>query len=65
MSALTNPVFRLTPNVNCTYFRFRHQYQIPVEKAIGYKVTGGTGNGPGSFVMRAEQVNKVPHCLRE
>jgi Cu+-exporting ATPase len=29
---------------------------IPVEKATGDKVTGGTVNGPGSFVMRAERV---------
>jgi Cu+-exporting ATPase len=27
-----------------------------VEKAVGDKVTGGTVNGPGSFVMRAERV---------
>jgi Cu+-exporting ATPase len=29
---------------------------IPVEKAVGDKVTGGTVNGPGSFVLRAERV---------
>jgi Cu+-exporting ATPase len=29
---------------------------LPVEKIIGDKVTGGTVNGPGSFVMRAERV---------
>ncbi|BDU73161.1 hypothetical protein METEAL_23350 [Mesoterricola silvestris] len=29
---------------------------LPVEKAEGDKVTGGTINGPGSFVMRAERV---------
>jgi Cu+-exporting ATPase len=29
---------------------------VPVEKAVGDKVTGGTVNGPGSFVMRAERV---------
>jgi len=29
---------------------------LPVEKAIGDQVTGGTVNGPGSFVMRAERV---------
>src|ERR1035441_4233552 len=29
---------------------------LPVEKAIGDKVTGGTVNGSGSFVMRAERV---------
>jgi Cu+-exporting ATPase len=29
---------------------------IPVEKARGAKVTGGTVNGSGSFVMRAERV---------
>ncbi|MGH7875681.1 MAG: copper-translocating P-type ATPase, partial [Candidatus Binatia bacterium] len=29
---------------------------LPVEKTIGDKVTGGTVNGPGSFVMRAERV---------
>jgi Cu+-exporting ATPase len=31
---------------------------IPVEKAAGDKVTGGTVNGPGSFVMRAERVGR-------
>jgi Cu+-exporting ATPase len=29
---------------------------LPVEKKVGDKVTGGTVNGPGSFVMRAERV---------
>jgi len=29
---------------------------FPVEKTVGDKVTGGTVNGPGSFVMRAERV---------
>ncbi|CAN5497645.1 heavy metal translocating P-type ATPase [soil metagenome] len=29
---------------------------VPVEKSIGDKVTGGTINGPGSFVMRAERI---------
>jgi Cu+-exporting ATPase len=29
---------------------------LPVEKTIGDKVTGGTVNGTGSFVMRAERV---------
>ena len=29
---------------------------LPVEKSIGDKVTGGTINGPGSFMMRAERV---------
>jgi Cu+-exporting ATPase len=29
---------------------------IPVEKAVGDQVTGGTVNGPGSFVMRAERI---------
>jgi Cu+-exporting ATPase len=29
---------------------------LPVEKSAGDKVTGGTVNGPGSFVMRAERV---------
>ena len=29
---------------------------LPVEKAVGDQVTGGTVNGPGSFVMRAERV---------
>jgi len=29
---------------------------IPVEKNVGDKVTGGTVNGPGSFVMRAERI---------
>ena len=29
---------------------------LPVEKAVGDKVTGGTVNGSGGFVMRAERV---------
>ncbi len=29
---------------------------LPVEKSVGDKVTGGTVNGPGSFVMRAERI---------
>ncbi|WP_295679851.1 heavy metal translocating P-type ATPase [uncultured Nevskia sp.] len=29
---------------------------LPVEKAVHDKLTGGTVNGPGSFVMRAERV---------
>lgn len=29
---------------------------LPVEKSVGDKVTGGTINGSGSFVMRAERV---------
>ena len=29
---------------------------LPVEKAVGDKVTGGTVNGTGSFVMKAERV---------
>src|SRR5450756_2180166 len=29
---------------------------LPVEQTVGDKVTGGTVNGPGSFVMRAERV---------
>jgi len=29
---------------------------LPVEKAVGDKVTGGTVNGPGGFVMRAERI---------
>jgi Cu+-exporting ATPase len=29
---------------------------VPVEKALGDKVTGGTVNGTGSFAMRAERV---------
>ncbi|HKO92721.1 MAG TPA: HAD-IC family P-type ATPase, partial [Polyangiaceae bacterium] len=31
---------------------------IPVEKAVGGRVTGGTLNGQGSFVMRTERVGK-------
>ncbi|MEO6095632.1 MAG: heavy metal translocating P-type ATPase [Fibrobacteria bacterium] len=31
---------------------------IPVEKSVGDKVTGGTVNGPGGFVMRADRVGK-------
>ena len=29
---------------------------LPVEKSSGDRVTGGTVNGPGSFVMRAERI---------
>ena len=29
---------------------------LPVEKSVGDKVKGGTINGPGSFIMRAERV---------
>ncbi len=29
---------------------------LPVEKSVGDKVTGGTVNGTGSFVMRAERI---------
>jgi Cu+-exporting ATPase len=29
---------------------------LPVEKSVGDRVTGGTVNGPGSFVMRAERI---------
>jgi Cu+-exporting ATPase len=29
---------------------------LPVEKTVNDKVTGGTVNGPGSFVMRAERI---------
>ncbi|MEO5798075.1 MAG: heavy metal translocating P-type ATPase [Gemmatimonadales bacterium] len=29
---------------------------LPVEKTVSDKVTGGTVNGPGSFVMRAERI---------
>ena len=29
---------------------------LPIEKAVGDKVTGGTVNGTGSFVMRADRV---------
>jgi Cu+-exporting ATPase len=31
---------------------------IPIEKTVGARVTGGTLNGQGSFVMRAERVGK-------
>jgi len=31
---------------------------MPVEKGVGGRVTGGTLNGQGSFVMRAERVGK-------
>ena len=31
---------------------------LPVEKSIGDQVTGGTVNGAGSFIMRAERVGK-------
>ena len=29
---------------------------LPVEKVVGETVTGGTVNGPGSFIMRAERI---------
>jgi Cu+-exporting ATPase len=29
---------------------------VPVQKTVGDKVTGGTVNGPGSFVMRADRI---------
>jgi Cu+-exporting ATPase len=29
---------------------------LPIDKAAGQQVTGGTQNGPGSFLMRAERV---------
>src|SRR4030042_2852616 len=32
---------------------------LPVEKSVGATVTGGTVNGPGSFVMRAERVGSA------
>jgi len=44
---------------------------LPVEKAAGDKVTGGTVNGPGSFVMRAERIGrdtllgKIVHMVAE
>ena len=31
---------------------------LPVEKIVGDTVTGGTVNGPGSFIMRAERVGR-------
>ena len=31
---------------------------LPVEKTVGDTVTGGTVNGPGSFIMRAERVGR-------
>ena len=31
---------------------------LPIEKVVGDKVTGGTINGPGSFIMRAERVGR-------
>jgi Cu+-exporting ATPase len=40
---------------------------IPVEKAAGDRVTGGTVNGTGSFVMRAERVGSdtlLAHIVR-
>ena len=37
---------------------------MPVEKAAGAKVTGGTVNGTGSFVMRAEQVGSETMLAR-
>lgn len=33
---------------------------IPVEKDVAAKVTGGTVNGTGGFVMRAERVVQIP-----
>ena len=36
---------------------------IPVEKAAGAKVVGGTINGTGSLVMKAERVGR-PRCWR-
>ncbi len=44
---------------------------VPVEKAQGDKVTGGTVNGTGSFVMRAERVGsdtllaRIVHMVAE
>ncbi len=44
---------------------------MPVEKAPGDKVTGGTVNGTGSFVMRAERVGsdtllaRIVHMVAE
>ena len=44
---------------------------VPVEKAPGDKVTGGTVNGTGSFVMRAERVGsdtllaRIVHMVAE
>jgi Cu+-exporting ATPase len=32
---------------------------LPVEKTVGDAVTGGTVNGPGSFIMRAERVGSA------
>jgi Cu+-exporting ATPase len=32
---------------------------VPVEKALGARVTGGTLNGTGSFVMRADRVGEA------
>jgi Cu+-exporting ATPase len=37
---------------------------IPVEKAEGAKVTGGTLNGTGSFVMRAERIGRETMLAR-
>ena len=31
---------------------------LPVEKTVGDQVTGGTLNGPGSFVLRAERIGR-------
>ena len=31
---------------------------LPVEKSVGDTVTGGTVNGPGSFIMRAERIGR-------
>jgi P-type Cu+ transporter len=37
---------------------------IPVEKTVGAKVTGGTLNGSGSFVMKAERVGSETMLAR-
>ena len=37
---------------------------VPVEKTAGAKVTGGTLNGSGSFVMRAERVGRETMLAR-
>ncbi|MFO1155071.1 MAG: heavy metal translocating P-type ATPase [Rhodospirillales bacterium] len=37
---------------------------VPVEKAAGAKVTGGTLNGSGSFIMRAERVGRETMLAR-
>jgi Cu+-exporting ATPase len=38
---------------------------LPVDKTVGDAVTGGTVNGPGSFVMRAERVGSDTLRLRQ